>query len=191
MDSTWSRLSRVYGRPGSTTIRLSMRTALVFALLVLILATHARFLLPLFHGLSLAGDLVDAQAQEADFAAQNAKLLEVLAYLETPAGQQLAARADVFALSPGERQIVLLSEGEEGQPGAFPWSYRFQESLEAIGKVVIKTIRHSVEAMATWVGVSERDRETWHEITEGQDDRLVPVPVELWPSTGLEAKSLE
>ena len=150
MPGPWShlteRLSRHWQWP-----RLGMRLALLLAILALILGTHGRFLWPTYHGLRLAGELVDARSAEQSLTATNTQMRQVRDYLQTPQGQELAARSQVMAVRPGERVVVLHEPPPEPRSAPVELAERFQAGLQRTGDALMAQVRRAGRALRTWV----------------------------------------
>jgi hypothetical protein len=126
---------------------MTMGAALLLALLALALATHGRFLRPTGYGLSLAKQVVDARYEAVDLAKQNQELQEVYEFLQTPAGKELAARAEVMALKPGERLIVFKEAAHKAtQPPDL--ATRVLNGLD-------RNARYAQEILQVWSGLGQ------------------------------------
>jgi hypothetical protein len=132
-----------------------MGAALLLALLVLALATHGRFLYPAGYGLSLAAQVVEARNEEARLLEQNQRLQEVHDFLQTPAGRELAARAEVQALKPGERLIVLSEAARQSPAPPQTVATRVQDGLQRAGEVVVSHLRYAREVLQVWSGFGQ------------------------------------
>ncbi len=125
-----------------------MGAALLLALLALALATHGRFLHPTGYGLSLAKQVVDARHEGAEIARENRELQEVYEYLQTPAGKEFAARAEVMALKPGERLIVLKEAARQTQQRPPDLATRVLDGLD-------RSARYAQEILRVWSGMGQ------------------------------------
>lgn len=125
-----------------------MGAALLLALLALALATHGRFLHPTGYGLSLAKQVVDTRHEGAKIARENRELQEVYEYLQTPAGKEFAARAEVMALKPGERLIVLKEAARQAQQRPPDLATRVLDSLD-------RNARYAQEVFQVWSGIGQ------------------------------------
>jgi len=127
--------------------------ALVLAVVVLALATRGGFLSPTYHGLVLAAQLVDSRAEESALAEQNARLQDVYEFLQTPEGQELAARAEVMALKPGERLIVLAEAAQEAKQRSRTVPDLVQDYLQRLGDSVVMRLSRAKQVFLVWTGV--------------------------------------
>ncbi len=153
MRRLWIRLERAHtARWGPR--RMTMGAALLLALLALALATQGRFLHPTGYGLSLAAQVVDARRSEADLNQQIRQLQEVYEFLQTSDGRELAARAEVQALKPGER-LIILSEAARQAKEPQTVAERINQGLENVGEVVVDRLRYTKEVLQVWSGVGE------------------------------------
>lgn len=129
-------------------MRVTMGAALLLALLALALATHGRFLHPTGYGLSLAKQVVDARHEQAKIAQENRELQEIYEYLQTPAGKEFAARAEVMALKPGERLIVLKEAARQARQEPTDLATRVLDSLD-------RNTRYAREVFQVWSGIGQ------------------------------------
>lgn len=127
--------------------------ALLLAVGVLALATRGGFLAPTYHGMILAAQLVDSRSEESALADQNARLQEVYEFLRTPEGQELAARAEVMALKPGERLIVLSEAARQAKQRSRTISDVVQDHLQRLGDLVVMRLRRAKQVFLVWAGV--------------------------------------
>lgn len=111
MASLRTRLGQAYTRHFGPR-RIGMRASLVVAFLAVVLATRFQALVPTYQAILRAGELYVAECEQRQLERENERLRAILAYLRTPAGQELAARSKVAAVKPGERLIIV----EEGAP---------------------------------------------------------------------------
>jgi hypothetical protein len=129
----WQRIT------GWDSRRVTPGAALVVALLILAGMTHGRFLDPTKNGMVMAWRVVQARHYEANLEAQNRQLQALYEYLQTPAGQELAARSEFQALKPGERVIVLSEAAEQTQaPGTV--AKQVQDGLGKAGTKFLQDI---------------------------------------------------
>ncbi len=127
--------------------------ALLLAVGVLALATRGDFLSPAYHGMILAAQLVDSRSEESALADENARLQEVYEFLRTPQGQELAARAEVMALNPGERLIVLAEAARQAQQHSRTVPELVQDYLQRLGDSVVVRLRRAKQVFLVWAGV--------------------------------------
>jgi hypothetical protein len=116
--------------------RMTMYAALVFSFLCLIVATRFRVLIPAYDGLVRARDLYVAERQRLDLERENTQLQAIYAYLQTPEGQELAARGKVYAVKPGER-LLLVEDGTPAPPRPLTLSERLRQRLEWTGDSIV------------------------------------------------------
>ena len=96
-------------------LRSPGRILLLIALIVLMLATHGRIFHPAYRVVTLSRELLRLRRQSEQLTKQNKELEEAAAYLDTAAGQELAARSELGALKPGER-LIITSPSEKPSP---------------------------------------------------------------------------
>ena len=149
MRRLWHRLQRGFVSRWVPR-RMTMKTALLLALLALALATHGRFLRPTGFGLTLAGQVVDARDKEAALVEENRQLQEVYAFLQTPAGRELAARAEVLALKPGERLILLSEAARQAQKPPDTLAARMQGGMDSVKQLFDKKVERAKRIGAEW-----------------------------------------
>jgi len=94
------------GFVGRIRLRSPVRVLLVVAAVSLIGGTHGQFLDPVCRAISLSCQLLHLRIQHQHLAESNEQLAEVVSYLETEDGQELAARSELGALKNGERLII-------------------------------------------------------------------------------------
>lgn len=93
----------------SIRLRSPGRVLLIVALVALMFGTQGRIFHPAYRALYLSCQLLHLRTESEQLAQQNAQLTDAVAYLETDAGQELAARSELGALEPGERLIITSS----------------------------------------------------------------------------------
>ncbi len=94
------------GLLGRIRLRSPARVLLVVAVVSVIVGTHGQFLDPICRAISLSCQLVHLRIEHQHLAESNKQLAEVVAYLETEDGQEIAARSELGALKKGERLII-------------------------------------------------------------------------------------
>lgn len=96
-------------------LRSPGRILLLIALIALMLGTHGRIFHPAYRVVTLSRELLQLRRQSEQLTKQNKELEEAAAYLDTAAGQELAARSELGALKPGER-LIITSPSEKSTP---------------------------------------------------------------------------
>jgi len=94
------------GLLGRIRLRSPVRVLLVVAVVSVIVGTHGQFLDPVCRAVDLSCQLLRLRIQHQHLAESNEQLAEVVTYLETEDGQELAARSELGALKKGERLII-------------------------------------------------------------------------------------
>ena len=94
------------GLLGRIRLRSPVRVLLVVAVVSVIVGTHGQFLDPVCRAISLSCQLLHLRIQHQHLAESNEKLADVVTYLKTEDGQELAARSELGALKKGERLII-------------------------------------------------------------------------------------
>lgn len=147
----WQRIT------GWDSRRITPGAALVVALLILTGMTQGRFLNPTRNGMVMAWQVVQTRHKEADLEEENRKLQALYEYLQTPAGQELAARSEVMALKPGER-VIVLSEAAEKAKAPDTVAKQVGDGLENAGKAFLKDIHWQdlQEVLAVYGSRSEK-----------------------------------
>ncbi len=92
--------------------------------------------------------VVDTRHEGAKIARENRELQEVYEYLQTPAGKEFAARAEVMALKPGERLIVLKEAARQAQQRPPDLATRVLDSLD-------RNARYAQEVFQVWSGIGQ------------------------------------
>jgi len=87
-------------------LRSPVRVLLVVAVVSVIVGTHGQFLDPVCRALSLSCQLLHLRVGHQQLTESNEQLADVVAYLKTEDGQELAARSELGALKKGERLII-------------------------------------------------------------------------------------
>ena len=173
MRGLWPRLERALtARWGPR--RMTMGAALLLALVALALATHGRFLRPTGYGLSLAAQVVDARYEEARLTDANRQLQAVYDFLQTPAGRELAARAEVRALKPGERLIVLSEAARQAKQPPATLATRVQDGLQRAGDAVVADLRYAKEVFQVWSGVGQTAAEAFPSTSQAPAGKPAP-----------------
>jgi len=93
----------------SIRLRSPGRVLLIVALVALMFGTQGRIFHPAYHAIRLSCQLLHLRSKSEQLTQQNDQLADTVAYLETDAGQELAARSELGALRPGERLIITSS----------------------------------------------------------------------------------
>lgn len=94
------------GLLGRIRLRSPVRVLLVVAVVSVIVGTHGQFLDPVCRAISLSCQLLHLRIQHQHLAESNEQLADVVTYLKTEDGQELAARSELGALKKGERLII-------------------------------------------------------------------------------------
>ncbi len=94
------------GLLGRIRLRSPVRVLLAVAVVSVIVGTHGQFLDPVCRAISLSCQLLHLRIQHQRLAESNEQLADVVAYLKTEDGQELAARSELGALKKGERLII-------------------------------------------------------------------------------------
>ena len=94
------------GLLGRIRLRSPVRVLLVVAIVSVIVGTQGQFLDPICRAVSLSCQLLRLRIEHQHLAENSEQLAEVVAYLETEDGQELAARSELGALREGERLII-------------------------------------------------------------------------------------
>ena len=113
-----------------TPVRRTLWAALVFSFLVLVLTTHVKVFRPAWEGVVQAHQLYVAKQERVALEQENARLRDILHYLQTPAGRDLAVRGKVYAIKPGERLIVVRETAKPAPPPPPTWVERLWGTLE-------------------------------------------------------------
>ena len=129
MSDLRTRVGQVVTRQ-RTPVRATLWAALVFSFLVLIVATHVKLLRPAVASVGQARDLYAAKRQRAALEAENARLRDILTYLQTPSGRDLVVRGKVYAVRPGERLILVQETAKPAPPPPPTWAERLWQYLE-------------------------------------------------------------
>jgi len=94
------------GLLGRIRLRSPVRVLLLVAIVSVIVGTHGQLLDPICRAVSLSCQLLHLRIQHQHLTESNEQLADVVTYLETEDGQELAARSELGALREGERLII-------------------------------------------------------------------------------------
>ena len=151
MRGLWRRLERAYLARGPR--RMTMGGAFLLAMLALALATHGKFLHPAGYGLGMAAQVVHERKEAKRLSNENTELQEIWKFLQTPEGKELAARAEVMALKPGERLIVLKEAAAKAKAKPQTIHERVQGGLEVAGDWAGEKLSDAREIFEVWSGL--------------------------------------
>ncbi len=140
---------------GHSRLRSPVRVLLVVAVVSVIIGTHGQFLDPVCRAISLSGRLVRLRTQYQRLAERNEQLAEVVSYLKTEEGQELAARSELGALKKGERLIICQPPPSSVATGPVSIAQRVYRSLSRAHEVWRKSASYLGELAACLFATSE------------------------------------
>ena len=142
------------GLLGRIRLRSPVRVLLVVAVVSVIVGTHGQFLDPVRRAISLSCQLLHLRVGHQQLAESNEQLADVVAYLKTEDGQELAARSELGALKKGERLIICQPSQltASGHLSISQWVYR---SLSRRHKVWRSTVTYLADLAGCLFRTSE------------------------------------
>jgi len=94
------------GLLGRIRLRSPVRVLVAVAVVSVIVGTHGQFLDPVCRAMSLSCQLLRLRIEYQHLAESNEQLADLVTYLKTEDGQELAARSELGALRKGERLVI-------------------------------------------------------------------------------------
>ncbi len=142
------------GLLGRIRLRSPVRVLLAVAVVSVIVGTHGQFLDPVCRAISLSCQLLHLRVEHQQLAESNEQLADVVAYLNTENGQELAARSELGALAKGERLIICQPSQStaSGHLSISQWVYR---SLSGRHKVWRSTVASLADLAGCLFGAPE------------------------------------
>ena len=142
------------GLLGRIRLRSPVRVLLAVAVVSVIVGTHGQFLDPVCRAISLSCQLLHLRIQHQHLAESNEQLAEVVTYLKTEDGQELAARSELGALKKGER-LIICQPSRSTASGHLNISQRVYRGLSRRHKVWRSTVASLADLAGCLFGAPE------------------------------------
>ncbi len=150
-------------------LRSPYRVLLVVALVALLVATQGRFLTPIYRAVHLSGELLCLRSEHQRLAKENEQLAEVVTYLGTEDGQELAARSELGAVKKDERLIICRPDQPSAPPVPTRLSQLVHRNLTRGYEVVHNAVGSAIDMVACLLGTNGTSQTAQADDATGKD----------------------